>query len=552
MTIDPLDISNVGFFMKAGDDIDELPLLLRLNDLRCRGKGISLGEYGVKTHPAWAGTSEYRTTAQEQNRLFLAVSHYALGIGASKVQNWCLSDPATRVFPWGLIYPHQSIPKDVAYVLRDQSLIWRHFRPQYVAPPIAVCLPNQLRLGNDRGLGQKVVYRTSSDLLALHYNFNCLDDDHLEQIAPATKVLIYPAPTSLCDEAYAKLLAWVRNGGTLLLTGDFSYDTDRRRTRSVRLEELAGIRSLAVNFSDVQRAAGRDERAEFSLPPLRAHDVRPAIRAEAIQAEVLGKTVTGQPVLLRNRVGRGTVYYCTDPIELAGNSAPRDLYASWFAPEGVSDELAGSRIRQDIYAAVLRASGMNPLPIEPAAPWLHVMAQPTVNGATIHVVFNTRKGTGTQKVSIPTAAGDVRLNVRNGWPAMVAVTRDGKVVAMTTDGEAAVGGDPIVAGSGLKMLLSLDGKDLRSSDAILIGPCEPGYLELPFRSDKKSQAVVGDFQAGCWTAYERRELRGEVRRLEVDPDVATCLILICRPDEESRWSEYLTTTMLHPDKVVGY
>ena len=45
------------------------------NDLRARGKGVSLGEYGVKTHPAWTeenGAVGYHIvrTEEEQKQLF--------------------------------------------------------------------------------------------------------------------------------------------------------------------------------------------------------------------------------------------------------------------------------------------------------------------------------------------------------------------------------------------------------------------------------------------------------------------------------------------------
>ncbi len=314
----------------------------------------------------------------------------------------------------------------------------------------------------------------------------------------------------------------------MLLTGDFSYDADRQRTRVARLEELAGAKSLAINYPDLQREKGQSQPAEFSLPLLKPQSVRPAIRVRATTAEVLGKTEAGEPVLLRNRVGRGTVYFFTDPAELG----------------------EGGR---DLYAAVLQASGMKPLSIEPAEPWLHVMAQATASGGTIHIVFNNRKGEGIQDVCLRTAAGPVHLNARNGWPAMAAVTHDGKVVALTTDGEATVGGNPVVVGAGLKMLLSLDGNDLRSSAAVLAGPCEPGRLGLPSRPGK-FQFVVGDFQGGRWLSRERCEPQEQsgVRWLGLDGDRATCLAVMCRVDEEPRWREYLTRAMLHPEQALSY
>ena len=97
---------------------ENLPLQIRWNDLRLRGKGVSLGEYGVKTHPAWAvahGGSHYhiQRTEEEEQQWFALVAHYAVGLGACKLQNWCLRDAQASVFPRGLFYPNELVPKDV-------------------------------------------------------------------------------------------------------------------------------------------------------------------------------------------------------------------------------------------------------------------------------------------------------------------------------------------------------------------------------------------------------------------------------------------------------
>ncbi|NQT14982.1 MAG: beta-galactosidase, partial [Planctomycetes bacterium] len=463
-TIDGQDVSNIGYFDVPGDDLDNLPLRIRWNDLRLRGKGVSLGEYGVKTHPAWSvenGAQGYHIarTEEEQRQLFLAVAHYGLGLGASKIQNWCLRDAQDRVFPWGIFHPNQMIPKDVAYVHRNESIVWRHFRPVSTPAPLTVCLANQLRLGGAESLGATVAHRTFADLMALHYDFNTIDDDHLDQLPASTRVIVYPAPMAMRDDAYGQLLSWVQRGGTLITTGDFSYDADRRRSRAERLVELAGVEFRGENYPNVARALGPDAKVTFSLPGLDSLAVRPCIRVKPTSADVLGTTDGGQPVLVRRRVDRGTVYFFADPIELDGTTA-------------------GASARRRLYSALLGAAGLEPLCLTPNAPWLHVMAQPTTRG-TVHVVYNTKTSEGAERVKVPTAAGPANLLTRNRWPALAAVTRDGKVVALSACGTASVAGEPLMTGSGQRTLLSLDGDDLRRSKAILIAPFEPGRLELP-------------------------------------------------------------------------
>ena len=523
-TIDGQDVSNIGFFDRPGADLDNLPLQIRWNDLRLRGKGVSLGEYGVKTHPAWTvanGGSHYhiQRTEEEQRQLFALVAHYALGLGACKVQNWCLRDAQAWVFPWGLFYPNQLIPKDVAYLHRNQSLVWRHVTPVDRPPALAVCLANQLRLGNQAGVGPTVASRTFADLLALHYEFATLDDDHLDALPAAVTTLILPAPLALTDDVFERLSTWVRGGGTLLVTGDLSYDGQRRRTAAARLQELAGVEFVAERYPNIERWRGRDVRAEFSLAGLGPQPVRPCVQVRPVSAEVLGRTADGEPVLVRAVVGRGQVYYFSDPVEL-------------------DDTAAGQAVRRALYEAFLRAAGLSPLEVEPAAPWLQVMRQPTAEGA-VHVVVNTRTGVGEQSVQVASAAGPIHLTVRNGWPALAAVTHDGQVTAVGAQGTAASGDERLMAGTGLKLLLALDGQDVRRTASLLIAPLEPGRIELPPGRGERV-AVVGEYRAGRWVTYERVPLDAQRPALDIDADRATCLIRIAAPDAPTSESQIAT------------
>ena len=536
MTIDGQDVSNFGYFDQPVKDITQLPLKICFNDLRARGKGVSLGEYGVKTHPAWTvenGATHYHIvrTEEEQKQLFMAIAHYGLGLGVSKVQNWCLRDAQTRVFPWGMFYPNQLVRKDVAYVHRNQSIIWRHFRPHYVPPELLVCLPNQLRLGNDEGLGREVAYRTFADLLAMHYSFGTIDDRHLDRLPEETKVVVLPSPFSLEDDSFERLTAWVDGGGCLIVSGDFSYDADRQRTRTDRLEKLAGVQYVAEDYPHVRRDEGSDAEVEFRLPGLGKETLRPCIQVRPVGAEVLGETSKGQAVLVRHRVGQGSCWFLTDPIQLdSSEEAPA--------------------VRRRILGAILKAgTDVAPLSASPDADWLHVMEQPTERGK-VHVVYNTKLESGTESVQLETAAGPLELATRNRWPALAAITDDGKIVAVTADGSSLSDGRSIISGSGLKALLSLDGRDLRQSDALLVAPFEPGKIALPQR-DGPWTAVVGDFQQGRWRTLEQISLDTE-RRLEFDEDRATCLILICRPEAVAAVASQLTRAVDRPDLVQGY
>ncbi|MCL5097253.1 MAG: beta-galactosidase, partial [Candidatus Omnitrophica bacterium] len=536
LSIDGQDVSNIGFFDRPGLDLDNLPLRLRWNDLRLRGKGISLGEYGVKTHPAWTvsnGARDYhiRRTEEEQEQLFLTVAHYALGMGASKVQNWCLRDGQASVFPWGIFYPNQLVWKDIAYVHRNESFVWRHFTPVYSPPSLAVCLSTQLRLGNSDGLGAEIADRTFADLLALHYDFGVIDDDRIDEIPPTVKVMIYPSPFTLTGDTYRKVLAWVRHGGTILITGDFSYDAIRQRTATARLEELAGVRLMTTFYPNVSRQNGHDAQAEFSWNGMTTHNVRLCIGVKPVLADTLGQTSDGQPALVRASVGSGRVYFFPDPIDLAGDESAKTT-------------------RRELYGAFLEDASLKPLDLQPPAPWLHLMTQPTAQGL-VYSVVNTRTNRGDHVVQLNTLAGPVRLSTRNRWPALAAVSRDSNLVAINADAQAWAGGQSVMDGTGMKMLLSLDGEDLRRSAAILAAPLEPGRLVLPPRPGD-FVFVIGEFQNGQWIVLERVTPSQGNLSLKIDPDRATGLILMCPRTMETTWSNQLTKAMFYPDQITGY
>ncbi|MGQ9651345.1 MAG: beta-galactosidase [Phycisphaerae bacterium] len=533
-TIDGQHVSNFGFFGPPSKDLNILPLKIRFNDLRIRGKGVCLGEYGVKTHPAWSvenGATDYHIvrTEEQQIQLFMAVAHYALGMGVGKIQNWCLQDAQESVFPWGLFYPNRLVPKDVAYVHRNQSLIWRHLTPRYVAPKLTVCIPNNLRLGNFEAVGRDVADRCFETLLVLHYDFNVIDDHHLADVSHDTKAIIYPSPFSLGDETFEQLMALAKKGVELLLTGDISYDENRKRTRTQRLKKLAGVEFVAMEYPDIERPteASMDALSRKVSDP--AVSLYPCIRVWPSGAQVLQARADGTPLLVRHN----NVLLCLDPLELSGDPAAGEA-------------------RRRIYSMFLGQIAVKPLPIEPNEPWLHVMAQPTVKG-TVHVVFNCRTDQGQQEVVIPTAAGRLTLKTRNGWPALAAVTDDGKVVAVNAFGDASIGKDPLLSGAGMKALLSLDGQDLRQSAAVLVAPFQPGTLILPSSSPTHDTTgvYVLDFSDGHWNEYETLPVGPRDAVIEIDPDRSTCVLMVDR-GSEGHWREHLKRAILKPAFIEGY
>jgi hypothetical protein len=153
-------------------------------------------------------------------------------------------------------------------------------------------------------------------------------------------------------------------------------------------------------------------------------------------------------------------------------------------------------------------------------------------------------------VSVPTPAGAVVLRARDRWPAAALVRDDGDVCLVTAGGFAASPRGTLLQADGYVGLLALDGQDLLDSQALLVAPFEPGSIRLPDR-DGSWVVVAGESVGGRWTSYAVTPLSQEDPRLTVDEDLASLLLLVCRPAERPRWEEHLTTMFTQPHRVPG-
>ena len=509
-------------------------------DLRMHGKGLGVGEYGSKVHPAFDGEGgpesdrkEVLVTEWKQKQLYSNVAHYALGLGGSHIQAWCLRDAQGRQpHPWGIFYAETVIPKETAYLHRNLSVLFRYFNLKYEIPELAVCLPYNMRVGKYHfEAGMKPGNMVFEVLLKQHQKFGVIDDNQLKNLTNDTKFLVYPSPFSLTDDTYKYLTEWVKKGGTLFVTGDISYDENRQFTRASRLQELCGVSFIKRNYPDINRQNGKDIQVDFTNLNIPSLPLRPCVNVRAEGAEVLGKSKDGNVVLAKQSLGQGNVYYLTDPIELSDE-------------ESIPDRISL------IYKEILNDAKIESLPVSPDEPWIHVMQQRTESGL-IHVVFNDKVIDSTDPVKIPISQNDdLTLNVRNKWSGLAAVTNDQKVVAVNFDGSAEVNGITFADGDGLKALLAIDGNDIRQSEAVLVLPFEKGRLILPGK-ESAMIGILGDFVNGKWVEFERMQFEpGKVEYI-FDETNATCISLICNKKDSKKWINSLNLFMQHPERING-
>ena len=530
-----LDLSNIGYFDEPVRDIRRLPSVLKYSDLRARGKSFGPGEYGVKTHPAWRDPTAqgyHKTRTHEQAiDVFLAVAHYALGLGASRIHNWCWKDSSHWVFPWGMNYPCDEVEKDTAYVHRNQSLLFRHVRPVYEAPLVHVMTPDTHRLGGQKTRVIEGILNAIQLVLGCHVDSLGMLNEHHVVIPPSAKVIFLPIPFCLTDAPYQQLLGFVRAGGTLYVSGDMSFDPLRRRTQRDRLMALCGVRFIRERYAniDFEKSPAED------LHPVDPHwpvipGARPCIEIEPAGAEPLYRTPDGRPVVFRHVLGRGRVLFNADPIELRTDRTT-------LAPH------------IPLYRRVLAEGGVTPSPIEPDQPDLHVLRVPLVDRGQVVVFFNADEEAPQRTVRWRGPHGTLTFGIRRQRPALVWYDGNGQLRAAEVQGDLRCDDRLILSDGTDGIVFALDRRDLRDSTAILLMPLRAGRIVLNGRAGLQNAAVeVGEVREGHWCAFELRPPRETPEGLLVDvgDDHAFSLLLLCERSKLPEWRQTVRQAMLDP------
>jgi hypothetical protein len=514
----PVNLGNIGFFGLPGRDIAEFPGMFKFSDMRATGQGMSIGEFGVKTHPAWSGPYDYHTTRtqQEQFNLFLAITHYALGLGGCKVYNWCWQDAPENIFPWGLVHAPDGVPKDALRLYRNIALLYRMFEPVYRQPLVYLVSPESNRIGPGGERITKAMFSAARALISTGVDFGVVNEEQLSALPKSVRLLVYPLPYCPSDAVFEELVRRVKAGAVLYFSGDISFSPERERDREQRLRELAGVK-LADPPSDPFEALQRKPAVLTSaaLSPV------PGSNRSAVgeQRRCSGRGRTSAPPLRLagcrfhvRQFGKGQVIYCPRPVEL-------------------EEDQSGL---QRIYQSVVSLAGCVRVPVVLSNDRVDRFEVPIRSGRAF-VFFNRgdRSGwaqAGGVKVGLdPHSAGLLLFDPKGGLIAAEGAHRcwrDGKLLVDT-------GRHFIIA--------SLDGRDLAKSDALLFMPTTANQVRLPFLAGRGFAAQVGEVRDGQWAALEHLEtINGKVK---VDEDRALEMIVLSRPGELARWGNRIADLM---------
>ncbi len=218
-TLDGLDVAEIGYFGEPKTDLRRFPAVLKLVDHRLYGKSLAIGEFGVKTHPAWQrqlGAKGYhmRRTPEEQKRLFLLLPQYCFALGGSTARNWCWRDDDDRVFPWGLTRPCDGVARDCLKAFRAASVLLQRLRPRWQKPSVLLIVADSRRI--DQGERPRRFALAAADaLVRLGIDFAVASDLNLSDAQLEGFRATFLPVADVTPETRAALERFEQRGGVL-------------------------------------------------------------------------------------------------------------------------------------------------------------------------------------------------------------------------------------------------------------------------------------------------------------------------------------------------
>ncbi len=333
---------------------------LKFHERLLRGHGLSVGEFGARDHPSFRFGGWGYATTDEVIRHFVNLPLLTLALGGAIVLNWDWKDMESCIFPWGLVHQHGIYAKRQGNLWQVEAALkasgktfaalarffkrtqWDREFPSFWTGgrSMLVVLPDEHLLGAEgevrwSGLGpagriSAAVFRSLEALMRLKVSFSVVREWELkETLAQRPTLVIFPIPFVWRDETFAAVQQFVADGGVVLITGDFTFDLDRQRTKTERLKTLLGadfvdglLSPLALEHQPAVRCIAVDD--HFALTEWQG---KPCVRVKRRGREhVLAMTEKGDPVVVAQKVGKGLVIFSADAPELRSVDETVRLY----------------------------------------------------------------------------------------------------------------------------------------------------------------------------------------------------------------------------------
>jgi hypothetical protein len=517
-TLGQLELANFGYFNSTNEDYYRFPQVCKFLDQRVRGKGLNIGEFGVKTHPAWLDTSDYIAARSEayEHAYFLGIAHYGFALGASKIQNWCWKYPSDLPFEWGINYPNELIARDVRSIYRNTGLFFRKLRPRYEPSDVLLLIPGENRKG---GQGMSILVGISNGIRLLidqRVSFSTLADEFIAEVPAKVKTILYPLPYCPNEKIIARLKKFVRQGGQLYLSGDISYDGLRQRTQAQRLKDLCGVEFVSERYANIDYQKGAWP-VVGKAPGWPAYMAAPGIVMRLAGARSLVESDNRVPVVTEFELGNGRVIFSADPIELHGD--PRyQPYAHAF------------------YAALCNSLHLHGEKLEPVEAPVHCFRVPSQDGREIIVLVNHSETDDAHDLVIPSSAGEVSLSLRARLSGAVVAGKGGGVDAIESSADVRVNHELLIGSNLHFMAISMNEQPLDKSRALLLLPMGEGEMRIP-EADRWQQPMllIGEIEGAKWKQYEsfRPQRDGNMLKLPISASRSLSMMILCEAADQA-------------------
>ncbi len=363
-----LDFVNLHYYGNRSPNA--IATYLKFHDRRARKQGLAVGEFGARDHPSFRFGGWGYASTEEVIRHFVNLPLLTLGLQGTMVLNWDWKDMEACIFPWGLVHQHGIYATVGTRDAGRRTRVWQvegalkvsgktfaavaklldsflegHELTMYREPRrVKVVVPDEHLLGPEgevrwSGLGpagriSAAVFNAIEALMRLKVSFNVVREwelaEQLEKLEPP-QIAVFPIPFVWSKRSYETVKSFVGRGGIAVITGDFTFDLDRKRTETERLKDLLGLEFISGvpspfeldKIAPVRCVATEDE---FALQEWWG---KPCVKAKQ-KVQGKGRTIVvtekGEPVVIANKLGKGLVLFCADAPEFRSVDETMKVY----------------------------------------------------------------------------------------------------------------------------------------------------------------------------------------------------------------------------------
>ncbi len=331
---------------------------LKFMERHKRGHGLAVGEFGARDHPSFSGGWGYAPT-QLVVRHFITLPLLVRQLGGAFALNWDWKDMEGCIFPWGLIAPHgvrttvegRQVKGEAALKVsgRAFSIASRllSLLPLRSSHPdsLLLVIPDSHLLGPYADVGvsgtgpagpvSSALFHSIRALLILNVPFSVLREwefpDWLKQERSLTgRILVFPIPFVWSEETFQAVSKASDGGGSIIITGDFTFLPDRRTRDLTRVLRLCGAYGRALIRSPLDGKPSFEVMAKVPGGSLKRWkgSIYLGLTVHGSDVRVLARTASGEPAIISRRRRNGQVLYCADAPEFRSAEQTAQIYDS--------------------------------------------------------------------------------------------------------------------------------------------------------------------------------------------------------------------------------